>query len=116
MFMFLDILLMLGAYICELYPWGFIYPKECCPERFKEIIKSSDISMEIENWMVRCFWKMVLSTVEVVRLIRQKPLDLLKSLARYNQEMNVIHIEHEGYWNIGGIPFVEIHFQMRILK
>lgn len=40
---------------------------------------------------------MVLSTVEVVRLIRQKPLDLLKSLARYNQEMNVIHIEHEGY-------------------
>lgn len=72
--------------------------------------------MEIENWMTRCFWKVVLSIVEAARLVRQKPTDLLKSLARYNQEMKVFHIDCEGYWDIGGISFIEIHFQMRILK
>lgn len=47
--------------------------------------------------MTRCFWKMVLNTVEAVRLVRQKPTDLLKSLVIYNQEMNVFHIDCEGY-------------------
>lgn len=90
--------------------------RENHPERFKEIIKSSDISVEIENWMERCFWKMVLSTVEAIRLVRQKPLDLLKSLARYTQEMNVIHIDCGGYWDIGGISFIEIHFLNKNIK
>lgn len=90
MFMFLDILLTLGTYTCELYPWGFTLEKIILRDLKK---LSHQTSMEIENWMTRCFWKMVLSIVEAARWVRQKPTDLLKSLARYNQEMKVFHID-----------------------